>query len=97
MISPRSAAVWGDAMKRLTLTPEERLVYQKRLDDARAKYHAIMLGENVEQFVDQNGEQVKYSKINIGGLESYITKLEGLLDPQLALARQPRPFGFLFR
>ncbi len=83
-------------MKRLTLTADERLIYQKRLDDARSKYHAIMLGENVEQFVDQNGEQVKYSKINIGGLEKYIEKLEGLLDPQLARSRQPRAFGFLF-
>lgn len=78
------------------MTDEERIIYTRRLLEAQEKRHAIMVGNNVEQFIDQNGETVKYSKVNIGKLDEYIAELEGLLNPSLAAQRLRRPLGFVF-
>lgn len=78
------------------MTEEERLIYSRRLLDAQTARHALITGTAVEQFVDQNGETVKYSKMNIAKLEEYIAELEALLNPTLAIARMRRPLGFLF-
>lgn len=78
------------------MTEEERLVYERRLLDAREKRHALLTGTAVEQFVDQNGEQVKYTKMNIAKLEDYILELEGILNPALAAMRAPKPLRFVF-
>lgn len=74
----------------------ERLVIEGRLLEARTKRHKLLVGDAVEQFVDQNGESVKYTKMNIAALESYIAELEGILNPALARQRVRRPLGFLF-
>lgn len=78
------------------MTEEERLIYSRRLLDAQTARHALITGTAVEQFVDQNGETVKYSKMNIAKLEEYIAELEALLNPTLAFTRMRRPLGFLF-
>ena len=78
------------------LTEEQRLIYRRRLLEAQEKRHLIMTGQNVEQFIDQNGESVKYGKANIGGLDRYIAELEGILDPSLAASRVFRPMRFTF-
>lgn len=78
------------------MTDEERLIYQRQLRDAQNKRHALILGEAVEQFVDQNGEQVKYTKANIAKLEEYIEELEGILNPSLKRNRTRRPIQFTF-
>lgn len=78
------------------MTEDERLIYTRRLSEAQLKRHALLLGEAVEQFVDQNGEQVKYTKANIDALERYIAELEGILYPTIARARARRPLGFIF-
>lgn len=75
---------------------EKRLIWKRRLLDAEEKRHLIKTGANVEQFVDQNGESIKYNKANIGDLESYIAELEGLLDPSLVAARVRHPIRYVF-
>lgn len=75
---------------------EERLLYSRRLLEAQTARHALVTGTAVEQFVDQNGETVKYSKMNIAKLEDYIAELEGLLNPSLLRQRTKRPMGFYF-
>ncbi len=74
----------------------ERLVYERRLLEAREKRHLLITGGAVEQFVDQNGEQVKYTKASLRDLDAYILQLEGILNPALVAYRRPRPIGFLF-
>ena len=78
------------------MTEDERLIYSRRLLDAQTARHALLTGTAVEQFVDQNGEQVKYSKMNVGKLEEYIAELEGILNPSLLRQRMKRPLGFYF-
>ncbi len=78
------------------MTEDEVLIYTRRLLEAREKRHALLTGNAVEQFVDQNGEQVKYTKMNIRDLEAYIAELEVLLNPSLARQRMRRPLGFTF-
>lgn len=78
------------------MTDEERLIYIRQLREAQNKRHALILGEAVEQFVDQNGEQVKYTKANIAKLEEYIEELEGILNPSLKRNRTRRPIQFTF-
>jgi len=80
----------------MALTDEQRLVYQRRLLDAEEKKHLLVTGRSVEQFIDQNGESVKYTKANLGLLERYIGELTDLLNPADALAKYPRPMRFLF-
>lgn len=75
---------------------EKRLIWRRRLLDAEEKRHLIKTGTNVEQFIDQNGESVKYNKANIADLESYIAELEGLLDPSLAASRVRQPLRYVF-
>jgi len=48
----------------------------KRLAEARQAYHDIMTGGAITRFVDQNGEQIQYTRANSTSLSSYITRLE---------------------
>lgn len=81
---------------RRPLTEDEKLLYKRRLLEAEERRHLLFTGKSVEQFVDQNGEQVKYTKAEIGKLDAYIRELEELLNPTLAARRAPRPLGFVF-
>lgn len=78
------------------LTDAERLLYTTRRTEASAKRHLLLTGQAVEQFVDQNGELVKYTKANLRALDLYIAELDALLDPCIAAARVRRPIGFFF-
>lgn len=60
-------------------------VTQAMLDEARAAYHRILIGGGIYQFRDQNGEQVSYSKTDIGKLAAYIRWLEN----ELGIATRP--------
>ena len=62
-----------------TLTPEERAAIQQRLNEATAAYHSVMIGGQVREFHDQNGERVVYSSSNRVALISYINWLRGQL------------------
>lgn len=62
------------------------MVYtQQMLDEAEAALHEIMLGRGVAEVRDQNGETLRYSKVNIAELRSYI------LTIQHALGVAPKP------
>ena len=62
-----------------TLTPEERAALQQRLNEATAAYHSVMIGGQVRELHDQNGERVMYSSSNRVALISYINWLRGQL------------------
>lgn len=62
-----------------TLTPEERAAIQQRLNEATAAYHSVMIGGQVREFHDQNGERVVYSSSNRVALISYINWLRDQL------------------
>lgn len=80
----------------MALTPEETIMWQDRLTKAEQAYHDIATGNKPEEFVDQNGEKVRYTKATLSGLDSYIAKIKALLNPAAVLAARPRPIGFLF-
>lgn len=80
----------------MALTEEDRIIYDRRLREAREKRHLLLTGQAVEQYVDQNGEQIRYTKMNLDRLDLYIAELEGLLNPCLARANVKRPLRFVF-
>lgn len=68
---------------------------QQQLDEARAAYHDLTVGQQARVFVDQNGERVEFVAANPGRLSAYIEELEASLG--LGSGRsQPRPLRFLF-
>jgi len=52
------------------------LTLQQRIDDAKAKYHALVVGTSPRVIVDQNGERVEYTPANANRLKAYIQALE---------------------
>lgn len=66
---------------------------EQLLTEAQDARHAILTGKAVSKFVDQNGEQVEYSKINLGALDGYIRSLQA---PDVLRTSWPRPIGFYF-
>lgn len=52
------------------------LTLQQQLDEARAAYHALMLGRSVVELRDSNGETITYTPANRNALSSYIKELE---------------------
>jgi hypothetical protein len=52
------------------------LTLQEQLDDARAKYHLVVTGQNARVYVDQSGERIEYSVTNSARLALYIRDLE---------------------
>lgn len=67
----------------------------QQLNEARAAYHDLTIGQAARVFVDQNGERVEYVAANPGRLSAYIEELEASLG--IASGRsQPRPARFLF-
>jgi hypothetical protein len=55
------------------------VVTQTMLDEAQSAYHSLMLGQNVAEFRDQNGERVVYGKADAARLLNYINWLKSEL------------------
>lgn len=72
------------------------LTTAQKLVEAETAYHEIMTGQAVSRFVDQNGESVSYSKVNIGGLEAYIARLKGELAAAPGTVPYRGPLRFTF-
>lgn len=71
------------------------LTTAQKLAEARDAYHAIMTGQAVSRWVDQNGESVQYSRANVAQLTAYIAQLEAeLLHPGVRPYRGPIKFIF---
>lgn len=71
------------------------LTTQQKLDEARQAYHEIVTGQAAYRFVDQNGEQIQYTKANAAALLAYIRQLEQeLAYPGQKLYRGPLRFTF---
>lgn len=62
-------------MARIALTPEQRALLQQQLNEATAAYHSVMIGGQVREFHDQNGERIVYSSSNRVSLLGYINGL----------------------
>jgi hypothetical protein len=71
---------------------------QPLLDDARAKYHALMTGTSARVLVDQNGEKVEFTAAKKQDLYNYIGQLEAQLAPVSTPAdmRPYHPATFVF-
>lgn len=79
-----------------TLTPEEKAAIRVRIRKLEAQYDAVIGGTSIEEFVDQNGEKVRYSKANITKLLELINSLKAMVDCNFARRYRPRPIGFIF-
>jgi len=70
------------------------------LQEARAAYHALMLGTSARELVDQNGEKVVYTPANKTALYNYIQQMESQLGvgcggvPTPSAAYHPATFIF---
>lgn len=66
----------------------------QRLDEAKMALHAILTGRGVQSVRDSNGEQVSYSRANVGALRAYIAELEaeiaGTENPYMRGPIRPR-------
>lgn len=62
---------------------------QALLNDARAKYHALVTGTAARVVVDQNGERVEFAAANRNSLYNYIQQLEGQLATTCGAASTP--------
>lgn len=65
------------------------LTTQQMLDEARVAYHALVTGQAVAEFRDQNGETIRYSKADTAKLAAYIASLEKTLDSDEIDASRP--------
>lgn len=68
----------------LTVDPPMIITMQMLLD-AQEAYHALLTGSAVAEFVDQNGEKIRYTAAKRTDLLAYIEWLKG----QLGLAVAP--------
>lgn len=60
----------------MSLTPEERTLYETRLTEAESAFHQLMMGQQARVFVDQNGERVEYAMASAERLRAYILNLK---------------------
>lgn len=73
------------------------LVLKARLVQAEQAEHDILTGTGVRKFVDQNGESVEYSMVNVKGLQAYIARLKSeiaALEGPATAYRGPIRFSF---
>lgn len=49
---------------------------QKKLDEAEAAYHQLMMGQQVVMIRDSNGEQIQYGMASATRLAGYILSLK---------------------
>lgn len=66
-----------------------------RLQEAEAAYHTIMIGGQVREFFDQNGEKISYSGASASSLLTYINGLRAQLGMCPYGAPVARPLGFV--
>jgi gpW len=83
-------------MSHMILTPEQRVLVQANLDDARKSYHSLTTGTSAAVIVDQNGERVEFNVANSARLAAYIVALENQLSPVAAAQRILGPARFIF-
>lgn len=69
---------------------------QQLLDEARAAYHALMIGSSARVVVDQNGERVEFTAANAMRLQAYITQLENKLADETGVTRSSGPARVIF-
>lgn len=81
----------------MPLTDEEKAAIRVRITKLTKQYDALMSGTAISEFVDQNGERVKYTTANAAKLLALINSLEAMLNPTFARAYRARPVGFIFR
>ena len=80
-----------------TITPEDKVILQARLDEAKQAYHDLLTGTKARVIVDQNGERVRYASSNAADLLRYINWLRDLLGMcPFGIMRPSRPAGVLF-
>lgn len=58
----------------------EMATTQELLDEAKAAYHRLMLGEAVVEVRDQSGESIRYQAATASRLLAYIRSLEAQLN-----------------
>lgn len=78
------------------LTPDEKAALRIRIAKLETQYDAILSGQAIKKFVDQNGEQVEYTAANASKLLEYINSLKADLNCAFARSYKPRPMGFVF-
>lgn len=67
----------------------ERTLLTKRLAEAEAAYHELVMGTSARVFVDQSGERIEYTPANAPRLAAYIADLKRQLG-----AKPLGPMGF---
>lgn len=81
----------------VVLTPEERIVVEAQLADAKLSYHRLMTGLSARVVVDQNGERVEFTSVNKANLYAYIQMLQAQLGyGTSALPYNNSPARFIF-
>lgn len=73
------------------------ITLKARLLEAEKAEHDILTGQGVRRWIDQNGESVEYSMINVKGLQAYIARLKNeiaVADGRLTSYRGPLRFRF---
>lgn len=69
----------------MSLTAEQRVVYEQRLAEAEQAWHDLNVGGKPRVVVEQNNERVEFFAANRNGLRAYIMELRGYLGlPLLA-------------
>lgn len=63
----------------MILTPEQRVAYEARLNEAETAYHNLRIGAQARVYVDQNGERVEFAAANADRLRAYIMEMKAIL------------------
>ena len=80
-----------------TITPEDKVILQARLDEAKQAYHDLLTGTKARVIVDQNGERVEFVTANRQALYAYIQELERVLCPPSSYpSNNLQPMRFTF-
>jgi len=64
-----------------------------QLTAARDAYHKLMTGQAAEMIVDQNGEQVRFTRMNSANLAAYISRLEASIAAGDTTVPMPKAIG----
>lgn len=69
----------------MTLTIEQRALYETRLAAAETAYHDLTIGGQARVYVDQSGERVEYFSASSARLKAYILELKSVLGQNLGI------------
>lgn len=72
------------------------LTTQQQLDEARSSYHLLNTGRMAEVLVDQNGEQVRFTRATASGLLAYIQRLEQQITDGTTSLPLPKAISVFF-